>query len=352
MTKHRAIGRFSFALAILVGIAGTADARDFTIASWGRAYSVAQRDVYYEPFAKEMGIKYLSDTYLGGWAQFQAMQKTGVVNWDVVDTEASALVRGCEEGVFKPIDWSKLPPKSEFVGWAVSECGLGAVAGALVLAYNKNTIGAEVPTSAAHFFDLKKWPGKRAVRNRPENMLEFALLADGVAPKDMYKVLGTPAGVDRAFAKLTPLKPHIVWWEAGAQTGEWLMSGAVTMGIAYNGRMAVAKKEGLPLVMIWENALVYADYWAILKGTPYEDLAYKFLRSTLDIDKQIAFTERFPYEPPMIAATAKLKPEVADGLPVGSKLTNSLFVSTEEGVRFWQDNADALTQRWTTWRAN
>lgn len=39
--------------------------------------------------------------------------------------------------------------------------------------------------------------------------LEFALLADGVKVEDVYRVLSTPAGVERAFAKLSELKPHI-----------------------------------------------------------------------------------------------------------------------------------------------
>ncbi len=330
---------------------GGAHARDFTIATWGGGYTDAQRAVYFEPFAKETGIKYLADTYLGGWAQFQAMQKTGVVNWDVVDTEASALVRGCESGVFEKLDWSRLGKKEEFVDWAVSPCGLGAVAGALVISYNKKTIGATPPTKIGDFFDLKKWPGKRGMRNRPENMLEFALLADGVAPKDLYKVLSTPAGVDRAFAKLTPIKPQVQWWEAGAQMGEWLLSGDVVMGIGYNGRMAAAQKEGQPLEMLWTNALVYADYWVILAGSPHKETAYKFLKSTLDVNKQIAFANRYAYEPSLKAVAAKVPPDVAAGMPVGSKMVNSMFVSTEEGVRFWRDNADSLTERWTTWRA-
>ena len=37
-------------------------------------------------------------------------------------------------------------------------------------------------------------------------------MADGVRPTDVYKVLATPAGVDRAFKKLDTIKTDIVWW--------------------------------------------------------------------------------------------------------------------------------------------
>jgi hypothetical protein len=47
--------------------------------------------------------------------------------------------------------------------------------------------------------------------------LEFALMADGVPVKDVYKVLASKEGQDRAFKKLDELKPNIQWWEAGAQ---------------------------------------------------------------------------------------------------------------------------------------
>lgn len=45
-------------------------------------------------------------------------------------------------------------------------------------------------------------------------------MADGVPAADVYKVLATKEGQDRAFAKLDELKPNIQWWESGAQPQE------------------------------------------------------------------------------------------------------------------------------------
>ena len=47
-------------------------------------------------------------------------------------------------------------------------------------------------------------------------------MADGVDVKDVYNVLGTPEGVDRAFKKLDSIKSNLVWWEAGAQPPQLL----------------------------------------------------------------------------------------------------------------------------------
>ena len=74
--------------------------------------------------------------------------------------------------------------------------------------------------------------------------LEFALMADGVKTADVYKVLATKDGADRAFKKLTELKPNIQWWEAGAQPPQFLVAGDVVMTTAYNGRIDAAQREG------------------------------------------------------------------------------------------------------------
>ena len=52
-------------------------------------------------------------------------------------------------------------------------------------------------------------------------------MADGVPAAEVYDALGTPEGVDRAFAKLDTIKDDIVWWEAGAQPPQLLADGEV-----------------------------------------------------------------------------------------------------------------------------
>jgi spermidine/putrescine-binding protein len=56
------------------------------------------------------------------------------------------------------------------------------------MAYNADKLKT-APTSWADFWDTKTFPGKRGLRKGAKYTLEFALMADGVAPKDVYKVL-------------------------------------------------------------------------------------------------------------------------------------------------------------------
>ena len=151
---------------------------------------------------------------------------------------------GCEEGLYEPIDWDAVGGKDQFIDAAVDDCGVGTIVWSTVLAYDGDKITDDPPQSWADFWDTEKYPGQaRACAGGPKYTLEFALMADGVAPAEVYEVLRTPEGVDRAFAKLDEIKDDIIWWEAGAQPPQLLASGEVVMTSAYNGRISAANKR-------------------------------------------------------------------------------------------------------------
>ena len=331
-------------------LAGSALARDFTIASWGGGYQDSQRKHFFEPFSKARGIKVLEDVYLGGWGQFKAMQETGNRPWDVVQVETSELIRGCEEGLFIPLDWSRIGPKENFVEPAVTECGLGVVGVSQLVAYNPKLTKAE-PKTIADFFDLERIPGKRGLRSDPKGTLEFALMADGVDVTDVYKVMSTKEGLDRAFAKLDSIKSAIQWWEAGAQPPERLISGDTVMSTAYNGRIENANKDGHGLKMIWQNNVLYFDKWVIIKGSEHVDAAYEYLRFFADPKAEAAFVQDYTYGQPNKAAMKYIPADVAARLPAGDNIKDALDTGTPESVNFWLDNLDEIAERWTAWKA-
>ena len=103
------------------------------------------------------------------------------------------------------------------------------------------------------------------MRRHAKYTLEFALMADGVPPDQVYEVLRTDEGVDRAFAKLDELKDDIIWWEAGAQPPQLLAAGEVIMTNAYNGRISAAnKEEGRNFKVVWPQSIYAVDSWVIL----------------------------------------------------------------------------------------
>src|SRR6185437_14118993 len=164
-----------------------------------------------------------------------------------------------------------------------------------VLAYNGKTLKT-APKSWADFWNVKKFPGKRGMRKGARYNLEFALMADGVAPQDVYKVLSTHEGVERAFKKLTELKPYIQWWEAGAQPPQMLAAGDVVMSTAYNGRISAANKsDHLALKTVWNQNVYDLDYWVIPTGSPNQALAEQFIKFATSPGPQAAYSRQIAY---------------------------------------------------------
>jgi putative spermidine/putrescine transport system substrate-binding protein len=207
---------------------GLASAKDLTVVNFGGANGNAQKVAFVQPFEKETGNKIVAVEYNGEQAKVKAMVEAKKVTWDVVEVESGDIGRGCDEGLYEKLDYAKIGKKADFIPEAVQECGVGFFVWSTVLAYNGDKLKT-APTGWADFWDVKKIPGKRGMRKGARYNLEFALMADGVPAKDVYKVLATKEGVDRAFKKLDELKPFIQWWEAGAQPPQFLVAGDVVM---------------------------------------------------------------------------------------------------------------------------
>jgi len=219
----------------LLGSAAMPALADYvTVISFGGANKQAQEAAFYKPFKEVTGNAVVHGSYNGDLAKLKRMVEISHVSWDVVEVEAPELARGCEEGLFMKLDPKTLGNTADFVPGAVQPCGVGIFVWTTLLAYNQSKLQG-TPSSWADFWDTKKFPGKRGLRWGAKYSLEFALMADGVAPKDVYKVLATNDGVDRAFRKLDELKPNINWWKSGQDPVRDLADGTVVMSSAYNG---------------------------------------------------------------------------------------------------------------------
>lgn len=321
---------------------------DVTVISFGGSNQKAQAKAYYEPFVKTTGVKLIPGEYNGEQAKIKAMVEAKNVSWDVVEVESPELARGCEEGLYEKLDMGKIGPKKDFVPASISECGLGLFVWSTVLAYNGDALKT-APSSWADFWDVKKFPGKRGLRKGAKFTLEFALLADGVKPEEVYKVLGTKAGVERAFKKLDQIKPYIQWWEAGAQPPQLLAAGDVVMTTAYNGRIATAQKEGKKqLKIVWTNNIYDFDSWAIPVGAPNKAEAYKFIAFASKPENQKVFAGEIPYGPTNLKGTALVDKAIAADLPTAPQNMKGALASN---TQFWVEHGEDLEQRFNAWAA-
>ena len=331
----------------LCSAATLAGAADLTVISFGGSNQKAQEVAFYKPFQASGAGTVVAGEYNGEIAKIKAMVETGNVSWDIVEVEGPELLRGCSEGLYEKLDWSKLGDKSKFVPAAVSECGAGIFVWSTALAYNADKL-ARAPASWADFWDVKTFPGKRGLRKGAKYTLEFALLADGVPEADIYKLLATKEGVARAFKKLDELKPHIQWWEAGAQPPQWLAAGDVVMSSAYNGRIAAAQKEGKNLKIVWNGSIYDIDHWTIVKGSKNKDMAMKFIAFANQADRQAVYSQNIPYGPTNNDAIAQIDPKLAADLPTAPANLKGAFATSTE---FWVEYGEDLEERFNAWAA-
>ena len=318
-----------------------------TVVNFGGANGAAQKKAYVEPFEKSSGAKVIGVEYNGEQAKIKAMVDSKNISWDLVEVESPDLARGCDEGLFERLDWSKVGNKADFQPAAVHECGVGTFVWSTVMAYNADKL-KDAPKTWADFWDTKKYPGKRGMRKGARYNVEFALMADGVKAADVYKVLAAKGGADRAFKKMTELKPHIQWWEAGAQPPQYLVAGDVTMTTAYNGRIDAAQREGRNLAVAWAGNIYDLDYWVIPKGSPNKDLALKFIANASSPEAQAEYAKLISYGPTNNKALAKLDAKVLGLLPTSPANSKDAL---QFNVRFWTDQGEALEKRFASWAA-
>ncbi len=335
-----------------------ATAEELTVVSWGGAYTASQVEAYQKPWIAKTGNTIVSEDYSGGLAEVKAQVEAGNVSWDVVDVELSDAIRGCDEGLLEPIDSSILPPApdgtpavDDFIPNALSECAVANIVWSTIFAYDTTKMSGV--NSIDDFFNLADFPGKRGLRKGPKANLEMALMADGVPADQVYDVLSTPEGVDRAFAKLDTIKNDVVWWEAGAQPPQLLADGEVAMTTAYNGRIFnAAAAEGKPFAIVWDGQILDFDLWVIPKGTKHLQEALDFVAFSTATEQLAAQASYISYGParkssgPLVGMFKDGKTEMGPNMPTAeANMGNALLNNFE----FWADNQDQLNERFNAW---
>lgn len=287
-----------------------------TIASWGGSYQEAQSKALFQPASANTGISVKEETY-GGMSDVRLQVSSGQVTLDIVASGSGGAARAGAEGILEELDYNVIDV-STFYPTLKSKYCVGGDVFSTVYAWNTDTYGDNGPQSWADFWDVKKFPGKRAYRAKVDGALEPALLADGVAIKDVYKVLGSREGIERALNKIRELRPHIdVFWTSGGQQAQLMKDGEVDMTTGWNGRFDNAAKDGAKVKYSFNQALLDYDCFAIPKGSKNKDLAMKFLAEISKAEYQDDLPKYITYGPTNKAAyeTGEITAAVAATLP-------------------------------------
>jgi putative spermidine/putrescine transport system substrate-binding protein len=347
MTRLRRVFPVAACLA-LVACSSREPAQQVTVVGWGGSSQDAHRNAYWTSFAKDTGIAVNEDVWHGGIGVLRARVQAGGSNWDVVQVETEELILGCEEGLLERLDWQALGGRDAYIPQSVHDCGVGAMVWSELFGYDGDRL-REGPRNWADFWDVKRFPGKRGMRKTPKYTLEFALMADGVEPRDVYKVLATREGVDRAFRKLDELKPHILWWSSISQVPDLLASGEVAMSVTSPGRLIMANAaEGRHFKVVWDGNIHAVDYWVLLKSSAHKAEGMRLIQYMKTPQNEMRLPRYIPTGLSNKASLAALDPALKRDTPSNPE---NLRHAVELDAQFWVENTDALTQRFNAWIA-
>ena len=259
---------------------------------------------------------------------------------DLVLLDGHTLAVACQAQTVDRIDWSALG-RERYVPMAASDCGVGAYVSATVLAWDTEKFSGT--PSWGDFWDVAKHPGRRGLRRTARGNLEIALLADGVSAGDVYRVLRSSDGVDRAFRKLDQLKPYVIWWDQAAQPAQLLASAKVLLTSAPATALPSGSKTHVGVQ--WSGSLSEAESWARPANAAHGSAAVAALLVASDAARQVKFS-RMTGLGPAVRGALPLLPHDARAQNPSLPANLQAGLAIDEG--FWLDS-DKLETRFTAW---
>jgi putative spermidine/putrescine transport system substrate-binding protein len=315
------------------------DGVTLTFSSFGGVYQDAQKKAWQEPYTQLTGVQFQNDENSSN-ATIKAQVEAGQVTWDVVDV-GNDFGLDANKDLLEPLDYSLIPKAEMNADLTLSDWRVPDITYGVVLGYNTDKTAGKVPAGWADYFDTTKFPGKRGAWDYSEGgMFEFALMADGVKPADLY-----PLDLARATKKLDTIKDDLVFWSSGAESQELIGSGEVAMTMIWNGRAWSAKNiDKKPVEIQWNQQIVTADYFVVPKGTPNKDAAMKFIAYASCAANNAKPSEFIPYGP--TNNNSKPNPDKVKDLSVSNADENSAYFDD----KYLIDNFDEIDAAWQAWK--
>ncbi|MCK1518797.1 ABC transporter substrate-binding protein [Bradyrhizobium sp. 17] len=356
LLRTSAAGLTTGALVFVAGRSAATSSDVVRVTVGGGDYGKANIEAYVKPFQDETGIKVVPITDDVNTAQLELMVTTKNVTVDVVElTQGTATTLGAK-GILQDIDYS-IFSKDELNGiidFAKQPYGVAALIYSYVMVYNTEKFPANKPrpTTWADFWDVKQFPATRVLMSGQEGSSgpwEEALLADGVAHDQLY-----PLDIERIFASLDRIKPHVrKWWASGSEIQQIMHDKVADIGNSFDGRASLLIDKGAPVELNRNQAKLAWNYWAIPKGSPNAQNAQRFIEFATRAAHQAAFAQRVSYGPSNRNAY-KLLPETVgrklashpDYMPSSIPINTQWYAETGSDGR---SNTERLIQRWNEW---
>jgi putative spermidine/putrescine transport system substrate-binding protein len=312
----------------------------------GGSYGEAMEKAIFAPFTQATGI--VVEKTPSAMAPLIASVQQGQPLVDVVDTSEGLLETLVANQAVATIDYDR------FKSFSIADIGKEAAKPGIVrrmvyartLGYRKSTFRNGAPASWSEFWNVQKFPAARAISglglNAPD--LEFALLADGVAPANLY-----PLDIPRALAAMSRIRANIQsFYGTDAISENLLSAGEVDLLAIANGRIQGLIDNGGDFAIEWNQHMKVPSGYSILKGAKNLDASYRFLDFAMSPETQARFATLIPYGPVNSKAFASIPEQFAVKLPTNPKWNDKGFT---QDAKWWGDNLPAVTSAWNAWAA-
>jgi spermidine/putrescine transport system substrate-binding protein len=314
----RPIRRFAGALALVVGLGGSALAEELNLFAWSEYVPQAVLD----GFTEETKIQVNYESYASN-EEMLAKLVSGAAAYDVIQPSEYVVEALVKEKRLVPLEHARLPnlknlgteywgqPHDPTLAYSVPY-----MQGTVGIVYNTKKV--KEPITGYYDVFQDKYAGRIVILDDPLEIVTWALAAGGLSPDAVTKE--NLARITPTLARWLPLVK--VYDSDSPKTP--LLNGDVDLGIVWSGEAALLLKEQpgtFAYVLPKEGAHMFIDSLAIPVGAEHADAAHRFIDYVLRPEVSRKISAEFPYTNPNVQARKLLSAEEignAASYPAGS----------------------------------
>lgn len=296
--------------------------RTVRIAGWGLEVQDALRKAVWQPFADATGC--IVQEVMTDYTQLSASVATGQPYADLLLVDEIWAETEEAKTLLEVIGPDEID-RQRFGVVQASEHVIPAYAYALVSAFRSDAVERiGEPESWADWWNKDRYAGRRALPRGAYGTFEFALMADGVEPENLYPLDGP-----RAVESLKRISGKIVdlWWESGLQPVTWLSRKQTDFVAAWHYRVIAGQQDGRAILLRWNQGLLVADAWVVGKGSAARDVAVDLMAYATTPEVQALLARTVPLGPVTPAAFDFIDAKLARTLPTAPDALDQLVRS-------------------------
>lgn len=316
-----------------------------TLFVFGGAWRRSLVEAAGNPFTQQTGVPVrYQEPY--NWAKLRAMHEAKAQQIDCVSVQGTEVILAHRMNMTTPLDWRVIDRSALDPRQLTRPNAIGCYSLSMVVCYNTKTWpGTQHPNSWADFWNVEKFPGRRALRRDATWTVEAALLADGVKESEFY-----PLDVDRAFKSLDRIKPHVkVWWKDNSQAQALVEQQEVDLVAMMDGRATdTIVGNNVPYEVVWNQQISSAggQGWIVPTGCPNPEGGMRFLSVLARPETWATFARLLYYAPLNPKAYDFIDPALAKRL---SSYPDNEKTAHLVNYEWWADNLAVVQRRFERW---